>query len=170
MPDPALCTEDDIRGLVHAFYARVRQDDALGPIFNTHVRDWDSHLAKLVDFWSSLLRGTARFSGTPMTRHAALPDLSADLFQRWLGLFRATALEQPNRAMADQACMLAGRIAQSLWMGYQLDRDPDAAPTMLATGAGTATASSAAPAAAAVKATFVSTLVRRRLAVPREPS
>ncbi|WP_406625261.1 group III truncated hemoglobin [Acidovorax sp. SDU_ACID1] len=129
-----LCTEAEISELVHAFYARVRQDEVLGPIFDAHVDDWDHHLAKLVDFWSSILRRTGRFSGSPMTKHAALSDLSAELFHRWLALFRETAAEQPNRAMAAQACAMAERIAQSLWLGYQLNRSPDAMPTELVHG------------------------------------
>ncbi len=128
---PELCSEDQITQLVHAFYARVRRDARLGPIFDAHVDDWDQHLAKLVDFWSSILRRTGRFSGTPMPRHAALPGLDAALFRHWLSLFRATAAEQPNQAMAAQACTMAERIAQSLWMGYQISRDPEALPQTL---------------------------------------
>ncbi len=127
-----LCSEQDITDLVHAFYARVRQDEQLGPIFDRHVDDWDHHLAKLVDFWSSILRRTGRFTGAPMPKHAALPGLNAQLFQRWLALFRDTAARQPNQAMAAQACAAAERIAQSLWMGYQISRDPHALPSALA--------------------------------------
>jgi len=130
-PDAPLCTEAEISRLVHAFYARVRQDAALGPIFQAHVEDWDLHLAKLVDFWSSILLRTGRFNGTPMPKHAALPGLDASLFERWLALFRDTAAEQPNRRMAERACEMAQRIAQSLWMGYQISRSPDAIPTGL---------------------------------------
>ena len=129
-----LCTEEDIVALVHAFYAKVRRDEVLGPIFNAHIDDWDQHLAKLVDFWSSILRRTGRFSGAPMPRHAALPGLNADMFRHWLALFRETAFAQPNQAMAAQACGAAERIAQSLWMGYQMSRDPDAMPRELAHG------------------------------------
>ncbi|MFA5631473.1 MAG: group III truncated hemoglobin [Porticoccaceae bacterium] len=126
MPTSALCTEEEITRLVHEFYARVRQDGKLGPIFNAHVEDWDEHLSILVDFWSSVLLRSGRFNGRPMPKHAALPDLTAELFQHWLALFRQTADEQPNRAMAEQACTMAGRIAQSLWSGYQLSRNRDA--------------------------------------------
>lgn len=129
-----LCTEHEVSQLVHSFYARVRQDEALGPIFNAHVNDWDHHLAQLVDFWSSILRRTGRFSGAPMPKHAALPGLSAELFQRWLALFRENASAQPNQAMGEHACAMAERIAQSLWLGYQMDRDPDAVPTALSLG------------------------------------
>lgn len=131
-PRPDLCTEEDVARLVHMFYARVRLDDALGSIFDEHVEDWDWHLARMVDFWSSMLRRTGRFLGSPMTKHAALPGLSAELFQRWLQLFRETAAEQPNQPMAELACAMAERVAQSLWMGYQISRDPDGIPATLA--------------------------------------
>lgn len=124
--NPPLCTEDEIAALVHAFYARVRRDPALGPIFESHVDDWDRHLARLADFWSAILLRTARFSGAPMPRHAALPNLTPQLFRRWLELFGQTLAEQPNRAMATQAMAAAERIAQSLWLGYQAAHAPDA--------------------------------------------
>jgi hemoglobin len=124
MPSPDLCTEDEVRQLVHAFYGRVREDGRLGPIFERHVHDWDKHLATMVDFWSGALRGTARFRGTPMPKHVALPGLSADLFRQWLSLFRQTTDALPNAAMADRANDLAQRVAESLWYGYQVSRQP----------------------------------------------
>ena len=129
-----LCTRDEVARLVHTFYASVRRDEVLGPIFNRHVEDWDAHLATLVEFWSALLRRTGRFTGTPMPKHIALPGLSAELFQRWLHLFRETTAAQPNRAMAEAADLMAGRIAQTLWYGYQLSHQPDGQPTALAHG------------------------------------
>lgn len=115
-----LCTEEEITALVHQFYARIRQHPNLGPIFNAHIDDWPEHLDKLVDFWSSILLRTGRFSGSPMPKHIALPGLSAELFGQWLTLWRSTAAEQANAAMAEQAVTAAERIAQSLWMGYQV--------------------------------------------------
>jgi hemoglobin len=126
-----LCTESEVATLVHTFYARVREDEVLAPIFSAHISDWDRHLTKLVDFWSAILRRTGRFSGAPLPKHAVLPGLSAALFQRWLRLFRENAFAQPNKAMAEKACAMAERIAQSLWMGYQISRDPDALPAAL---------------------------------------
>lgn len=134
MTSPALCTEDDIARLVHGFYGKVRNDARLGPVFDAHVDDWDTHLAKMVDFWSAMLLGTRRFKGTPMPKHVALPALSAELFQRWLALFRETADEQPNQAMAARACEMARRVAESLWYGYQISRQPDVIPRDLAHG------------------------------------
>lgn len=131
MPLPDLCTDEEIRVMVHAFYADVRCDEVLGPIFNEHVADWDEHLATLVDFWSSILRGTGRFSGTPMSKHVALDDLRPELFQRWLALFHETTSVQPNQAMGARAHAVAQRIAQSLWYGYQMHRDPHNLPRQL---------------------------------------
>lgn len=119
MINAALCTDVEIAVLVRDFYAQVRKDPELGPIFNGHIQDWDAHLLKLTAFWSSILRGTARYSGAPMPIHAALPGLRADLFERWLTLFHATAHAQPNQAMAARAYEAARRIARSLWFGYQ---------------------------------------------------
>jgi hemoglobin len=127
-----ICSEEEVVSLVHRFYAAVRDDAVLGPFFATHVDDWDRHLPRMVDFWSSTLRKTARYRGTPMPKHAALPGLRPELFRRWLELFRATTATQPNAALQRRADDLAERIAQSLWYGYQLHRQPDRAPAALA--------------------------------------
>lgn len=131
MPDPQLCSEDEIAALVHHFYARVRRDAQLGPIFNTHVQDWDAHLVKLTDFWSSALRGTRRFRGTPMPVHAALPGLTAALFQHWLQLFETTVAELPNQALRERVSALAECIAQSLWYGYQMAKHRQQEPAQI---------------------------------------
>ncbi len=119
MPREDLCTEDEVRQLVHRFYDRVRADPELGPIFEAHVRDWTPHLATMVDFWSSALRGTARFRGAPMPKHMAIPGLTSELFGRWLELFRQTTATLENKALEERANDLAHRIAASLWYGYR---------------------------------------------------
>ena len=136
MPTPDSCTEDEVRNLVYSFYAKVRCDEVLGPVFNAHISDWDQHLGKMTDFWSAILRGTARYHGTPMPKHAVLPELSGDLFQRWLSLFRNTTDSLDNRIMGRRANEMAQRIAQSLWFGYQLHGKPDQSPTSLAAAPG----------------------------------
>lgn len=124
MPSPDLCTEQEVHQLVHAFYDRVRSDPELGPVFSAHISDWDHHLSKMVDFWSSTLRGTARYRGTPMPAHVALPGLEPSLFHRWLALFDETVRTIDNPPMQARANELARRIAESLWFGYQAHRDP----------------------------------------------
>ncbi|MDO4232902.1 MAG: group III truncated hemoglobin [Lautropia sp.] len=120
----AICTEEDIREMVDRFYGRVREDEVLGPIFNGHIDDWDEHLVRLTDFWSSMLLRTGRFEGAPMPKHIALPELSAELFERWLAIFAESLEEHPNQQMARQAADMAERIAQRLWLGYQMAHRP----------------------------------------------
>lgn len=128
-----LCTEDEVSDLVHGFYAAVQADPLLGPVFDAHVKDWNRHLPKMVDFWSSALRRTARYRGMPMPAHAALPGLDASLFERWLQLFHATTARMANAALRERADELARRIAQSLWYGYQMHHDPERLPGDLPT-------------------------------------
>lgn len=131
MARPDLCTTEEIQQLVNDFYGRVRADAVLGPIFDAHIHDWPTHLDIMVRFWSSILRGSGEYSGTPMPKHVALPDLDAGLFRRWLALFSETTAELANRDMASQADELAQRIARSLWYGYQMNRHPNRMPAEL---------------------------------------
>jgi hemoglobin len=110
--------EPMIRSLVHAFYARVRAEPTLGPIFDGAIGDgWDAHLAKLCDFWSSVVLMTGRFKGSPMAVHTALPDIGARHFALWLELFRTTARELCPPAAADLFIAKAEMIARSLQLG-----------------------------------------------------
>ncbi len=118
-PGPGLCSEEEVTRLVHAFYARVRADPRLGPVFEAHVDDWPAHLATLVDFWSAMLRGTRRFSGAPVQRHNALPGLDAAMFERWLTLFAATTAELGNPPMQQLADEMATRVAGTLLARYR---------------------------------------------------
>lgn len=119
MPGPSLCSEEEVTRLVHAFYARARRDDLLGPIFERHVDDWPVHLANLVDFWSAMLRGTRRFSGAPVQRHNALPELGVSAFERWLALFTQTTSELDNPRMRQLADESARRLAVTLFERYE---------------------------------------------------
>jgi hemoglobin len=115
-------TEPMIHAMVHGFYGKVRTDPALGPIFNREVGDWDEHLAKMCDFWSSVLLMTGRFRGAPMATHARLPDIRPTHFARWLHLFRQTAGELCPPAAADLFVAKAEMIAQSLQLGIAAAR------------------------------------------------
>ena len=39
--------DEDLQRLVDRFYARVREDELIGPIFNSAIGDWPEHLRKL---------------------------------------------------------------------------------------------------------------------------
>lgn len=103
-----------IARLVETFYGRVRQDDLLGPIF-ARVRDWDDHLARLRDFWSSVVLSTGRYRGQPMRVHLPL-TLDGDHFDRWLNLFETAAREVCPPPAAAYFIEKARRIADSFEM------------------------------------------------------
>lgn len=87
-------SEAMIEQLVRRFYERVRADRRLGPIFESALgADWEPHLLKMMDFWSSLMLTTGRYSGQPMQVHAALKGVVPADFEVWLGLFETTARE-----------------------------------------------------------------------------
>jgi hemoglobin len=120
LQDPEL-TDEAIRRLVTTFYGRARQDDLIGPIFNAAVADWDDHLGKIADFWSSMLLKTNRYNGRPMRPHFML-GLKADHFDRWLALFEATARELFAPELAGIFIIRARRIADSFEMNIATAR------------------------------------------------
>lgn len=108
-----------IAKLVHTFYARVREDAWLGPIFDARVRDWDVHLGRMCAFWSSVTLGTGRYHGRPMPMHLPLP-VDGRHFDRWLALFEATAREVCPPEAAAIFLEKARRIAESLELGVAM--------------------------------------------------
>ncbi|MCC8939515.1 group III truncated hemoglobin [Bradyrhizobium sp. Arg68] len=109
-------TEAVIERLVHGFYAKVRRDPMLAPVFEAKISDWAPHLAQMCAFWSSVALMTGRYHGTPMVKHMKLP-IDAAHFDRWLALFEATAHELCPPVAATHFIERARRIASSLEMG-----------------------------------------------------
>src|SRR5690242_16469933 len=81
-------SEDALKQLVETFYARVRQDPLIGPVFNDAIHDWPEHLEKLQAFWSSVMLTTGRYKGRPMPAHVKHADrIDRASFARWLALW-----------------------------------------------------------------------------------
>ncbi|MBS0234695.1 MAG: group III truncated hemoglobin [Proteobacteria bacterium] len=114
--------EELIGTLVDRFYAAVRRDEILGPVFESRIADWDAHLAKLRDFWSSVVLMTGRYKGRPMPVHAAIAEITDAHFERWLALFAETARAVCPPAAAALFIDRSRRIAESLKMGIALSR------------------------------------------------
>ena len=121
-PGEGVVSEDTIRRQVHTFYARVREDAVLGPVFDDAVEDWDEHLSKLCDFWSSVLLATGRFRGSPMAAHARRPDIKDEHFARWLDLFARTAREVCPPDAAALFVEKSQMIGRSLQLGLAVSR------------------------------------------------
>ncbi len=114
-PRQAAEIEAALPALLERFYARVRADAELGPVFNDAVADWDHHLGVLTDFWSSVMLTTGRYKGNPMAvhlQHAA--RIPSEMFDRWLALWNQTTDEMMSPQIAAAMQAKAARIAQSL--------------------------------------------------------
>jgi hemoglobin len=133
IPDryPAV-TEAAISAFVDAFYAKVRADSALGPVFLAAIADeaWPEHLAKIRRFWSSVMLGSRRYSGDPVGVHRAVAGIERALFPRWLALFGETAGELFEPEAAAQLTGKAHRIAESLQLAifHRLGGPPQGLP------------------------------------------
>ncbi len=111
----------DIERLVSLFYDKVNQDDLLSEVFNVHAKtNWESHLPKMVQFWSGILLDTSEYRGKPFDAHAKQSDhISPEHFKRWIALFRETISENfegEKAALAIQRAESIGAIFQ-----YKLD-------------------------------------------------
>ena len=105
-----------IDALVEGFYARVRDDALIGPIFADRITDWAPHLKQMKLFWSSVALSTGVYQGRPMPKHLPLP-IDARHFDRWLELFAETARALCPPIAADHFIERARRIAESLELG-----------------------------------------------------
>lgn len=122
--------EEILRDLVHCFYAKVRADPVLGPVFAARIHDWGPHLERMAAFWSSVALMTGRYHGAPVPAHATLPVTWAH-FDRWLALFRETAREICPPKGAAHVVERAERIARSLHMAVEdTARDAATVPTL----------------------------------------
>jgi hemoglobin len=109
-------TEAMIEGLVRGFYAKVREDAVLAPIFEARIQDWEPHLERMCAFWSSVALMSGRYHGSPMAKHLPLP-VDAGHFDRWLALFEETAREICPPEAEAHFVERARRIAESLELG-----------------------------------------------------
>lgn len=113
----------DINILVNTFYAKIRKDDLLGPIFNNHIPEerWPEHLSKLTDFWETNLFGVARFKGNPTHKHINVDrnlnhTIDQAHFGRWLELWIETIDELYEGEFAEKAKNSAHKMAQAQFM------------------------------------------------------
>jgi len=86
---------EDISLLVETFYIKIRKDEVLGPIFNTIIKDWESHLILLTDFWETQLLLIRTYRGNPIAAHQEVDDkmnhsITSEHFGLWLNLWFET--------------------------------------------------------------------------------
>lgn len=108
-----ISSREQVIKIVDSFYAKVRKDELIGPIFEEEAKvDWEEHLPKLYNFWEDLLFGTENYYGRPFPPHMKF-NLKIEHFERWLKLFIETIDENYTGLKADEMKSRALRIAQN---------------------------------------------------------
>jgi len=101
--------------LIRTFYARLRRNERLGPIFAGVIGDdWEPHLEKMTDFWCSVILKDGSYQGRPVPAHLRLKTVVEGDFAIWLEIFGETARELCAPDVAAVFIDRAERIAQSL--------------------------------------------------------
>jgi truncated hemoglobin YjbI len=115
----ASITETSIRKMVDTFYARVREDAVLSPVFENRLAGkWDEHMPRMYAFWTKVLLDTGEFQSNVFGKHMALSGITKEHFVRWLALFKMTAVEVFGIDEAEIPIQVAERIASSLQLGF----------------------------------------------------
>ena len=118
-PLPNEPTVQSLTELVHSFYADVRADPLLGPVFEEALRDrWEPHLARMVDFWSTVALGSKRFRGNVFTKHMALQGVTPAHFAAWVRLWGEHTNRLFTPEVAHELQTAAHGIARNLFLGY----------------------------------------------------
>nr|MBI1230354.1 globin [Cytophagales bacterium] len=112
----------DVSRLVRTFYSKVRLHDALGPIFNGIIDDWESHLERLTDFWEMILLQTGPGAGkfNPVAVHKSVDrqvnnSIEQRHFGNWLELWFRTIEELYQGENANYAKEHARNMAHILF-------------------------------------------------------
>ena len=112
-------TEPLVCQVVDAFYAKVRRDPLLGPVFDGIIKDdWPAHIERICAFWLTATRIGSGYDGRRfMPAHLGHGAIRAEQLPRWLLLFRETAHEVCPPAAADVLVDIAERMADSIRIG-----------------------------------------------------
>ncbi len=102
--------ENSLEPALRCFYARVKTDDLIGPVFARTVHDWDAHIQIMVDYWSRALLGSERYQGQPFAPHVPLKIGQAH-FDRWLVLWSEAAHETMPYGLAEHVSKMAGNMS-----------------------------------------------------------
>ena len=102
-----------LKRLLQHFYADVRQDAVLGPVFNAKIEDWPAHLEKIGSFWARQTGAASNYAGGFAAVHLPL-GLQAEHFTRWLGLWERNCRQHLDPVSADWMIARAQEIGGHL--------------------------------------------------------
>ncbi|HYE54196.1 MAG TPA: group III truncated hemoglobin [Chitinophagaceae bacterium] len=105
---------DDIQTFIDDFYARVRRDELLAPVFRQRIptdEDWPHHLQVIHNFWNSVLFAVPAYKGNPFPKHVGL-GIESRHFDRWIALFHQTIDDHFSGPKADEVKQKAVKMRQ----------------------------------------------------------
>ena len=126
----------NVEPMVREFYAMLVKDDLVGPYFvnalgaDLNNDKWYEHYQTLNHFWIMLMTGEPGYLGDPFGPHAFLPNLSPEVFARWLERFDVHIRKYYTTELADKfykkADILSEQFMQRLEIGkYAEDEDDE---------------------------------------------
>jgi len=117
-------TRENIRTFVMKFYAKVFNDETVGPFFIEKLGDdmesehWQEHLEIIVVFWTAIAFGNPKYTRQLFTPHTKLGDVKRETFEQWLKLFGETLDEVYTPKVAalfqERANIIAGNFMRNL--------------------------------------------------------
>jgi len=102
-----------LQNLLRHFYADIRQDVVLGPIFDSRIHDWPAHLQKIGSFWARQLGAPSDYPGGFAGAHLSL-GIQPEHVTRWLGLWERNCRQHLNPDSAEWMITRAHDIATHL--------------------------------------------------------
>jgi hemoglobin len=104
--------DENLHSLLVDFYSVLAADALLARYFAS--LDMPAHLPRIVDFWSTLLFQTGRYSGNAFRPHLDMPGLTGERFSRWLATLETTVDASYAGPNVERMKALARRIANSM--------------------------------------------------------
>jgi hemoglobin len=104
--------DENLHVLLVTFYSIAAEDELLAPYFGS--LDMTAHLPRIVDFWSTLLFHTGRYSGNAFRPHLDMPGLTGEHFQRWLATLEMTVDASYAGPNVERMKSFAHQIADSM--------------------------------------------------------
>jgi hemoglobin len=114
---PDLSTRAHIHDLVVVFYREIMFDELLEPVFGEVAEvDWVEHSPKLIDYWTTILRGTRNCTAAVTATHRDLHSISPiepEHCDRWDALW----VQSVDGGWAGPNAVRAKRYAATLMAG-----------------------------------------------------
>ncbi|MEO6833530.1 MAG: group III truncated hemoglobin [Chitinophagaceae bacterium] len=118
--------KEDLVTLVNRFYTDIRQDELLGPIFNSIIGDdWSKHLPIMYTFWNSVLFGAESYKGQAIGKHIEIDRkirLEPAHFERWIALWNKKVDELFEGKNAELIKVKAATILQLIQFKVEYSR------------------------------------------------